>query len=471
MPLFDGRAVLARAAELVADFEATSVTALLHAACRSPTARQALASCAALLTSSWASSPAGSRIATAEDLAPLVEELRAACPDLATVEDFIPLDPRRPVHFRAASDGRSWDFRVHPGGLESPLQALQAVVNYAEVLDPVLLPRFGYGVADMLQVAGQMLKAELVILAPAWDGQEVSQESAPAVTVSIWSTDGKTAGNLGTSTSATGPAAAILRRRAASGVGVVLQVPVAFVQRILHDLELAAIDRVGRRLMEGPHQRQARFLHHPPRSLIDRHRLRDHTLHTELSEALTDQRTRPLSGIPSAPSRLAQPVPKLDLAGRGVLTRPEMEPPQEFPGGLLDDRPETEALIPPVIAKECGQIYIFDLLAGRGRPAGDEAHDIGISIQAHQVVRISNAEPAKHQSLRLQENLHRPALPVLPRYPHPLMRAGRGPSQLCMPAVSSTRRLLDPGRQQEAASSGPRRRIARLSTQPDRADP
>jgi hypothetical protein len=65
----------------------------------------------------------------------------------------------------------------------------------------------------------------------------------------------------------------------------------------------------------------------------------DHALHTELGEALTDQRMRPLSGIPSAPSRLAQPVTKLDLAGRGVLTRPEMEPSQEVPGGLLDDRP------------------------------------------------------------------------------------------------------------------------------------
>jgi hypothetical protein len=38
-----------------------------------------------------------------------------------------------------------------------------------------------------------------------------------------------------------------------------------------------------------------------------------------------------------------------------------------------------------------------------------------------------------------------------------ICRAGRGPSQPCMPAVSSTRRLMDLGRQQEAASSAPRR--------------
>ena len=155
---------------------------MLHAACSSPTARQSLASCVALLMSSWVSPPAGSRIATAEDLAPLVETLRAACPDLAAVEDYVPLDPRWLVRFRAASEDESWDFRVHPGGLESPLQVLQAVVNYAEALDPVLVPRFGYGVAGMLHVAGRMLDAELAILAPEWGDESVSLESTPTVT-------------------------------------------------------------------------------------------------------------------------------------------------------------------------------------------------------------------------------------------------------------------------------------------------
>ena len=173
--------MLARAADVLAGFEATSVTALLHAACSSPTARQAMASCAGLLMSSWAEPPAGPKIATSEDLASLVEALRAACPDLAAVEDFLPLDPRHSVHFRAGSDRGSWDFRVHPGGLESPLQVLQAIVNYADALDPVLVPRLGFGVADMLQLAGRMLDAELSILASAWGDQQVSRESPPTV--------------------------------------------------------------------------------------------------------------------------------------------------------------------------------------------------------------------------------------------------------------------------------------------------
>lgn len=138
-------------------------------------------SCAALLMSAWASPPVGSEIAVAGDLAPLVEALRAVCPDLAQVEDFVPLDPRWRVRFRAVSDSASWDFRVHPGGLESPLLALQAAVDYAEALDPVLVPRFGYGIADMLQMAGQMLDAELEVMAPAWGDAEVSLASPPVV--------------------------------------------------------------------------------------------------------------------------------------------------------------------------------------------------------------------------------------------------------------------------------------------------
>jgi hypothetical protein len=59
---------------------------------------------------------------------------------------------------------------------------LQSVVNYAEALDPILVPRLGFGVADMLRLAGRMLDAELSVLAPAWGDGEATQESRPDVT-------------------------------------------------------------------------------------------------------------------------------------------------------------------------------------------------------------------------------------------------------------------------------------------------
>jgi len=141
-----------------------------------------MASCTALLMSAWVSPPAGSKIATTEDLAPLVDALRADWPSLATVEDFLPLDPRFSVSFRATIGLETRIFRVHPGGLESPLQVLQAIVNYAEALDPVLLPDLGFGLADLLHVAGRMIDAELSIVAPAWSDGHVSMESPPALT-------------------------------------------------------------------------------------------------------------------------------------------------------------------------------------------------------------------------------------------------------------------------------------------------
>src|SRR5215469_1791401 len=91
-----------------------------------------------------------------------------------------------------------------------------------------------------------------------------------------------------------------------------------------------------------------------------------------------------------------------------------MEPAQEFPGRLVHSCPEPEALVPLVIAKERGQNLVLDLVAGRGHPASDKTHDIGIGIKAHQVVRIGHGEPAEHQSLRLKENLHYPVPPPLP---------------------------------------------------------
>jgi hypothetical protein len=93
-----------------------------------------------------------------------------------------------------------------------------------------------------------------------------------------------------------------------------------------------------------------------------------------------------------------------------------MEPAQEFPGCLLDGRPEPVALVPLVIGQECGQDLILDLLAGRGYPASDKAHHIGIGIQVHQVVRIGSSEPPEHQPVRLKENPHRPVPPIPPRY-------------------------------------------------------
>lgn len=129
-----------------------------------------------------ADSPSGSRSATVSDLPLLVRKLRSAAPELGTVEDFLPLDPRLVVRFRARQGERHWNFRVHPGSLESPLDLLQQLANYADALDPSIQAQLGYGIGDMLDIAGDVMNQELPLLSPAWNDANVAMGSRPFVT-------------------------------------------------------------------------------------------------------------------------------------------------------------------------------------------------------------------------------------------------------------------------------------------------
>jgi hypothetical protein len=52
-------------------------------------------------------------------------------------------------------------------------------------------------------------------------------------------------------------------------------------------------------------------------------------------------------------------------------------------------------------------------------------HDVRVGIQAHQVICIGHAEPAKHQPLCLQENLHcSPFLTGMPTRVHAFRGSG-----------------------------------------------
>jgi hypothetical protein len=61
--------------------------------------------------------------------------------------------------------------------------------------------------------------------------------------------------------------------------GLVLLLPVGFVQRILDIPEVAAVHRVRAGLMEGPDQPQTCLLQHPPGGGVSRHRVRDDALY------------------------------------------------------------------------------------------------------------------------------------------------------------------------------------------------
>lgn len=179
--LREGR-VLKQAGKVLSGYEASAVRALLHAACSSPTARQAKVACTALLLSCWRDPPAGSKTAVPADLPLLVNAIRAAVPELRSFEDYLPLDPRPIVRFRAQRGERTWDFRVHPGSLETPLDVFQQLANYADALDPSMQRSIGFGIGDMIDVVGAMLDREQLVLSPVWSGVIVSADSPPVVT-------------------------------------------------------------------------------------------------------------------------------------------------------------------------------------------------------------------------------------------------------------------------------------------------
>ena len=87
-----------------------------------------------------------------------------------------------------------------------------------------------------------------------------------------------------------------------AGPALVLLLPAGLVQRILDDFYRVAAGRARQGLTEGPHQRQACFLHHAPGGDIRGHRFGGHALYAGLGEAFADQRARPFGSVPLAPA-------------------------------------------------------------------------------------------------------------------------------------------------------------------------
>jgi hypothetical protein len=178
-----GASTLVRADALLAPFTASSVTALLHAGCSSPSAGHRRLTCLTLLSRCWVDPPRGTREAGPEDLLGLVDALRESDQRLQDMEDCVPLDPRPVVRFRGELDGRRFVFPLHPGDLEEPLAVASELLRYAEALDPLLVQGLSMGIADVLEVAGQLMSAEGAALRPTWRaGPPTDVTAAPLVT-------------------------------------------------------------------------------------------------------------------------------------------------------------------------------------------------------------------------------------------------------------------------------------------------
>src|SRR5258708_3075718 len=73
--------------------------------------------------------------------------------------------------------------------------------------------------------------------------------------------------------------------------------PLGTGQGVLDQAVLGSVDVVQAVAVEGPDEGQTGLVHDAPGAVVDRHRLRDDPLHTELGEALADQRDRALGPV------------------------------------------------------------------------------------------------------------------------------------------------------------------------------
>jgi hypothetical protein len=134
-----------------------------------------------MLVSTWKHPPTGQRVAHADDLPVLLAALYDAEPGLRLLNDWMPLDPRPLVMFRGHLDDRSWRIPVHPGPIGDPGEVPRQALRYADAMDPVLVERLGFGLRNLMKIAGRVLAVERAALSPGWTDEEVSLESPARV--------------------------------------------------------------------------------------------------------------------------------------------------------------------------------------------------------------------------------------------------------------------------------------------------
>lgn len=159
----------------VAKYSADGVAAALHAACSSPGAVHRLPSLTAVWVATQAAPPSGERETTARDVERWLSRLSDAVPSFAATEDALPLDPT--VVVRVFHRGGLWP--VHPGILERPLELIAALQRWGEAIDEQAVEQFGFGFADLLEVALRIIATEQRRTAALWNGDRAASVPAP----------------------------------------------------------------------------------------------------------------------------------------------------------------------------------------------------------------------------------------------------------------------------------------------------
>lgn len=151
-------------AELVADFSTPSLVALIEAAAVSPRAAHRAPSLALLFEAVIQRGRPGDALAPAEALTGIVTGIAAGHPNLFHREDFQPYDGRWEVLV-------PWSghlLRMLPGAMERPTQIVRQHHLLATVIDPFIVPEFGFGLMDVGELLLRRIDQVATTLAPSW---------------------------------------------------------------------------------------------------------------------------------------------------------------------------------------------------------------------------------------------------------------------------------------------------------------
>lgn len=118
----------------------------------------------------------GTRAVSAADLQPLILQARRADPSVVSMEDFIPLDLRLEVEVPWFGEL----YAIAPGGLERPVAMVDQYRLLADTIDPVLIPRLGFGLRDVGELILRRVDGVVRAVRAAWEIDDLPQVGDPA---------------------------------------------------------------------------------------------------------------------------------------------------------------------------------------------------------------------------------------------------------------------------------------------------
>jgi hypothetical protein len=150
--------------ELLTTFRALSLVRVIEAAAVSPTAAHRALSLGRLFADAVRLWPDGRREASAADLPHLATAAANRSPEFASLEDYVPLDPRLDVRVDCGSRA----YRILPGNLERPIAMFERARMVDRVTRDALLRTRGFAMSDLAELILTRLDETASLLAAAW---------------------------------------------------------------------------------------------------------------------------------------------------------------------------------------------------------------------------------------------------------------------------------------------------------------